>query len=326
MDFHRNTALHGLVLATLLIGTSFAQAFDLQGHRGARGHLPENTLAAFTRALEIGVATLETDAVITKDGVVALGHDPRLNPDLVRNAKGEWLDAKGPAITTLSYAELQTYDVGRIKPGTRYAQTFASQQPLDGTRMPTLASLFELVKTKKAEHIRFDIETKLSPLDPEATLAPAEFVTALLAVINQHGMGKRVQIQSFDWRTLRIIEKTQPEIETVCLSSSSAEGRGNIHDPRWTDGFKLDEHGGSAPRLVKAAGCDVWSPNFNNLKADSLSEAKKLGLKVVPWTVNEPSDIEAMLAMQPDGMISDYPDRVREAMARRGMPLPPIVK
>ena len=121
-------------------------AFDLQGHRGARGLAPENTLAGFARALEIGVTTLETDLAVTKDGVIVLSHDPVLNPDIVRGPDGQWLAAPGPAINSLTLAELKRYDVGRIKPGTKYAQQFAGQTPVDGQRIPTLAELFDLAK------------------------------------------------------------------------------------------------------------------------------------------------------------------------------------
>jgi glycerophosphoryl diester phosphodiesterase len=122
-------------------------AFDLQGHRGARGLAPENTLAAFARALEIGVTTLETDLAVTKDGVIVLSHDPVLNPDIVRGPDGQWLAAPGPAINSLTLAELKRYDVGRIKPATKYAQQFAGQTPVDGQRIPTLAELFDLAKS-----------------------------------------------------------------------------------------------------------------------------------------------------------------------------------
>ena len=142
-----------------------ASTFDLQGHRGARGLMPENTLPAFAKALEIGVTTLELDTNITKDGVVVITHDPVLNPDLARLPDGKWLEMpadKGPYIFSLSYAELQKFDVGRIKPGTKYAERYPEQQSVDGTRIPRLADLFALVRKSGNENVRFNIETKLS--------------------------------------------------------------------------------------------------------------------------------------------------------------------
>jgi glycerophosphoryl diester phosphodiesterase len=320
---HLAKKLLGLVGLLSLAACQTAPTFDLQGHRGARGHAPENTITAFDRALAIGVSTLELDTGITQDGVVVIGHDPRLNPLIARNAQGQWIEGQGPAVNALSLAQLQTYDVGRIKPGTTYAQTFAAQTPSDGERMPTLAALFERVKALKADHVRFDIETKLTPTDPTATREPVAFVQALLAVIQQHGMQDRVQIQSFDWRTLKEVQRLAPRMQTVCLTVQ--RNFNNVADPLWTAGLKLADFGGSVPRMVKAAGCTHWSPNFNDVDEAKLLEARGLGLRTVPWTVNTPEDIARLMALPIDGLISDYPDRVRSAMQTKGLPLPPTI-
>lgn len=150
----------GRCLAWLLVFMSMgnAAAFDLQGHRGARGMAPENTLTGFRQALAVGVTTLELDVGVTRDGQVVIAHDPRLNPDLTRDASGAWIATPGPALQTLTLAELQRFDVGRLKPGTKYAQTFAVQPPADGERVPTLEALFQMVRTS-AVPVRSDIET-----------------------------------------------------------------------------------------------------------------------------------------------------------------------
>ncbi len=192
-------------------------AFDLQGHRGARGLAPENTLAAFARALAIGVTTLETDLAVTKDGAIVLSHDPVLNPDIVRGPDGQWLAAPGPAINSLTLAELKRYDVGRIKPGTKYAQTFAGQTPADGQRIPTLAELFDLAKAS-GKTPRFNIETKLSPEKPDETSDPETFARLVVEAVRSAGLARRTSIQSFDWRTLIAARRLAPEIETVCLT------------------------------------------------------------------------------------------------------------
>src|SRR5262245_36710309 len=142
-----------------------AQALDIQGHRGARGLAPENTLPAFARALSLVVSTFELDCAVTKDGVVVVSHDPALNPDITRGPDGAFLQTTGPAIWTLTYAELQRYDVGRLKPGTAYAKRWPEQQPVDGARIPRLADVFALVKQSGNETVRFNIETKISPLE-----------------------------------------------------------------------------------------------------------------------------------------------------------------
>src|SRR2546430_2645680 len=119
-----------------------ATAFDLQGHRGARGLAPENTIEAFSTALSIGVTTLELDVGMSKDGVLVVHHDEWLNPDITRGPEGAFLSQRGPAIHSLTLEELKRYDVGRIKPGTAYAARFPLQRPHDGARIPTLAELF----------------------------------------------------------------------------------------------------------------------------------------------------------------------------------------
>lgn len=312
-------------LAMALLLGACATPFDLQGHRGARGLAPENTLAAFDVALAVGVSTLELDTGVTRDGVVVVMHDLRLNPDIARDAAGvRWIEAPGPTVASLDLVQLQAYDVGRLRPGSRYAGTLASQRPVDGARVPTLDALFERVRRLGADHVRFNIETKLDPLQPDATVDPRRFVQSLLDVVRRHGMQRRVTIQSFDWRPLRLAREQEPGIPTVCLTTRGKDG-GNVADLRWTDGLKLADHGNHVPRLVHAAGCATWSPAFRDLDADSLAEARSLGLKTIPWTVNEPADIDRTLDLGVDGVISDYPDRVRDAMAKRGWKLPPRV-
>jgi glycerophosphoryl diester phosphodiesterase len=302
-----------------------AFAFDLQAHRGGRGLLPENTLPAFENALALGVDTLELDVGVTADGVVVIAHDPYLNPLIVRDAAGQFLPgAKGPLIRSLSFAQLQTYQLGRIQPGTPYATTFASQQGRDAVRFPTLASLFERVKALGANDVRFNIETKLDPGKPEDTVSPEAMTRALLKVVNDAGMASRVSIQSFDWRSLQLVQQLEPRIPTVYLTIQTAN-TDNVRDGTWTAGLRIADHG-SVPKMVKAAGGAVWSPNGGAVTEALVKEAQALGLKVVPWTINAPADLDRMLGWGVDGLITDYPDRLREAMARRGMPLPKPVR
>jgi glycerophosphoryl diester phosphodiesterase len=311
-----------LVTAVSLTALSAAAAFDLQGHRGARGMAPENTLAAFRAAMAAGVHTLELDVHVTRDAQVVITHDPRLNPAFTRDAQGRWIEEPGRAVIELDLAGLRRHDVGRAKPGSRYAQLWPEQQARDGERIPTLAALFAEVKKRRGEHLRFNIETKLTPDGAGLTPQPAPYVQALLEVVRGHGMASRVTIQSFDWRTLAIVQRVAPEIPTVALTARQ-KFLDNIADGRWTAGLNLAEQGGSLPRLVKASGAAVWSPYHGDVSAALVEEAHALGLKVVPWTVNEPAIIERLLDWRVDGLITDYPPRVRAAMARRGMALPP---
>jgi glycerophosphoryl diester phosphodiesterase len=297
--------------------------FDLQGHRGCRGLLPENTLAAFDHALSIGVNTLEMDVAITSDGVAVLSHDPHLFPDITRDAQGRWLAERGPLIKDLTLAELQRYDVGRTRPGSTNARNFPEQQGLDGERIPTLASVFERVRQRGAHHVQFDIETKIFPMHPGYTRGPAEMVDIMLKVIHEAGMAQRVMIQSFDWRTLQLLRITEPRIRTVYLTVQSNSGD-TLADGLWTNGMLLKDHA-SVAAMVKASGGHVWSPNFNNVTSERVREAQALGLQVIPWTVNQPADMLRLIDMGVDGLISDYPNRLRAAMANRGLPLPPTV-
>src|SRR5262249_44955967 len=134
------------IVAVSFVLCSAAVAFDLQGHRGARGLAPENTLPAFTMALSIGVTTLELDLAMTTDGILVVSHDCHLNPDHTRAPDGKFLDAEGPAIRLLTLAELQRYDVGRLKPATAYATAFPEQRGMDGVRIPTLMEVFNLAR------------------------------------------------------------------------------------------------------------------------------------------------------------------------------------
>jgi glycerophosphoryl diester phosphodiesterase len=315
-----------VALAALALSACATKVFDLQGHRGARGLAPENTLPAFATALSIGVVTLELDTAITKDGIVVVSHDPFLNPDIVRGSDGAWLKDKGPPLSTLTFAELQHYDFGRIDPASRYAATQPAQKAVDGTRMPRLVEVFALARRARNFEVRFNIETKTSPVEPSLTLPPNEFTDRLLAVIYANGMAGQVTIQSFDWRTLQRVQQTAPEIPTVYLSAQQKFfdniGAGKAEGSPWVAGFQAKDHGNSVPRMVKAAGGRIWSPYFGDVDRAKVDEAHALGLDVVVWTVNKPDDIERLLDIAVDGIISDRPDLVRATMAKRGMPVP----
>jgi len=311
-----------LRLAPLLLVLAFlalpAHAFDLQGHRGARGLAPENTLPAFQKALDVGVDTIECDMAITRDGVVVIHHDLWLNPDTTRGPDGKWLDKRGPAVSELTFEELQKYDVGRLKPGTDYSKSFPDQQPVDGTRIPKLADLFDLVKKSGNTKVNFDCETKVSPNERGATLAPEEFARRVIAEIRGAGMAERTTVQSFDWSTLQVIQKEAPEIRTMYLTSPQTLKRGsNGGYSLWLAGFAPELHGDSVPRAVHAAGGRIWAPNQAFLTPAMLAEARALGIVVIPWTVNDPSMIAKLLDMGVDGIISDRPDLVQIEIKKR---------
>ena len=265
---------------------------DVQGHRGARGYLPENTLPSFSLALEMGVSTLELDVAVTRDGVVVIHHDRRLNPDIARGPDGKWLQAPAPSIQSLAYEELERYDVGRLRPASEYAKRFALQRPVDGTRIPKLRELFALAAKTR---VRFNIEPKMDPAAPQETLAPEPFARALIAEIRKAGLANRSTIQAFDWRALKVAEREAPEIGTVYCTEGKA----------------------SDPKKVHAAGGTIWSPDFRDLSPERLAAARELGLKITVWTVNEPADIARVIDAGVDGIASDFPDRVLQQLKAR---------
>lgn len=314
-----------LALAVALACASHgALAFDLEGHRGARGLAPENTLAAFRRALAIGVTTIETDVAITRDGVAVISHNPKLVPEIVRDASGKWLAQPGPPIHSLTLAQLRTYDIGRLNPATRYASEFPEQQASDGERFPTLREVLALVAAG-AKPVRLNLETKVTPDDAGDTASPAEFVRVIVDAVREAKLADRVTIQSFDWRTLREVKRVAPSIPTSCLTIESsgmntmapgADGRSP-----WHAGLALADYP-SVPALVAAAGCSTWSMFWRNLTPALVEDAHAHGLAVLPWTVNDPAQMTRLVDMGVDGIITDYPDRLREVLRAKGLPLP----
>ena len=324
----RTRPLRWLALVTWPAIALSAAAIDLQGHRGARGLAPENTLAAFRAALAIGVTTLETDLALTADDVLVLSHDPSLNRALTRTADGRWLAADGPPIRSMRASELSSYDVGRLEPSHPYAKSWSQQAAVDGERIPTLEELFALARdarTPAGRPVRFNIETKLSPAGGVPTASAEEFARALARELAAENMTERVTVQSFDWRSLRALKRIVPAVRTVCLTIES-DGMNTVRAEAsgaspWHDGLRRADFGGSLPRVVHAAGCAAWSPFWRNLTPELVGEARGLGLAVVPWTVNEAADIERMLDLGVDGLITDYPDRARSVLAKRGLPV-----
>lgn len=313
--------LAALVLAGCAGSVTGGRSFDLQAHRGGRGLAPENTLAAFSHAAAMGVDTLELDIGLSADGVPVVSHDTRLNPDHTRDAQGRWLPAQGAPIRSLTLAQLQAYDVGRLDPATAYGRQFATQQPRDGERIPTLAQLFARMQAQGATRVRFNIETKIDPTKPDETAAPEPMVRALLAEIERAGVASRVTVQSFDWRTLALVGRLAPHLPRAYLTSART-----LRDSRWTAGLAAADFG-STPRLVKAAAANgpgpvIWSPAFADLTPEALREAHALGIAVLPWTVNQRADMARLVDWGVDGLITDYPDVLRSVMAERGLPLP----
>lgn len=270
---------------------------DIQGHRGARALFPENTLEGFRAAAALGVQAFELDVGMTTDGVVVVSHDLALNADITRGADGAWIGQRGPTVHSLTHAELNCYDVGRIRPGSPTALVFPDQAPCDGARIPTLAAVLAALP-----QVRFTVEVKTDPAHPDWT-APVDVLTdATLAVIDAAVAANRVIVEAFDWRVQRRVRATRPDIRLAWLTRPET-----VRDaPLWWDTAIPP---GSVAAAVAAEGGPVWAPDHSSLTQSDIQEAHAFGLTVLPWTVNQVDDMRRLIAWGVDGLISDRPDR-----------------
>ena len=316
-------------LVWLLLSSATVAATEIQAHRGARGLFPENTLAAFGGSLRIGVDVLELDTGLSRDSVVMVSHDPKLNPSLTRDSAGRWIK-ESVALQALSADQLQAFDVGRLRPDSRGARRFPTQQSVEGERMPRLAQVFELVRKADADDVEFNIEIKLRPGGGPVFASPQKMAAAVAAQIRKADVVQRTTVQGFDWRALVALRKIAPDIRLAALTVEQSWldnlQRGEPGASAWTASLDIDEHGGSTPHLVKALGAEVWSPYWREIDASSLRLAHQLGLVVSVWTVNNKKDMRTMLELGVDSIITDYPDRLREVMQNMGMPVPDPVR
>ena len=290
-----------------------SRAVELHGHRGARGLFPENTIEAFAGALALGVDALELDVGVTADEVVVVTHDPALNPDITRAPNGQWIAARGPLIRDLTADELAHFDVGRIRPGTLYAALYPEQQPFDGARIPTLAAVYDLDRD-----VRLTIEIKSFPPHPEWTIDPVAMTDRVIAVVDAADAIGRTLIQSFDWRVLRHLRRTRPDVALAWLTCAKTLAA----SPLWLNGADPAAYGGSVAKMIAAEGGPVWGPEHDSLSREIIEEAHTLKLRVVPWTVNRPEDMARLIAWGVDGLISDRPDLAREVFSAERLPLP----
>lgn len=284
------------------------------GHRGARGLLPENTLAGFALANELKLTGVEFDVGMTADAVPVVHHDPRLNTDIAREASGAYVGAEAAFLCGVAYQELLTYDVGRLRAGSVYSARFSSQKPLDGTRIPTLDEVLECCK-----ELDLLVEIKTSPEKPEETASPQAMARATIQSLRAHGLLGNTVLYAFDWRVLDEAAVIEPGLKRCCLTEADTVknahlwfGKANLAD------FQPDQPG-SLPRLVASTGAKVWAPDHETLTNYEVEQAHEFGLTVIPWTVNEPEAIMNMICLGVDGIISDFPDRVLNILAEQGL-------
>ena len=321
-----------LVLIACFFFCSNIFAVEIYGHRGARGLSPENTMPAYKTALRLGVNYVDMDIGITKDGIVVITHNVSLNPDITRNNKGQWIKSKTLFIKDLTLKEAQSYDVGKIKPGTKYAKLFPAQYPVPNTHIPTLKSVIDYVKRVAGNKVGFQIEIKTDPTHPKWTFSDERFAKQLAKIMEDEGIVNRTEVQAFDFQALIDLQKINPNIKTAYLTDAIGEEEARSDSKSallWSAGHSLRNYGNSIPKMIKALGGKLWGPQDTELTKKSLDEAHRLGLKVVVWTWPkqtkkeiDPKMIEKLIDWGVDGIITDRPDILRGLMAARGLPLP----
>jgi glycerophosphoryl diester phosphodiesterase len=301
---------------------------QIYSHRAMRGLLPEQTLPAYVAALRLGVDYVDMDIGMTEDGVLVITHDLTLNPDLTRDQNGQWITDRIP-IKSLTLEELQKYDVGRLKPGTKYASYFPHQRAIDFTPIPTLRDIVRLVKQIAGDKVGFQIEIKNDPTQPELTASPREFAIALYHLIKEEDIANRTEIHAFDWRCLIELNKLDKNIKTAYLTDHTTEVMDDTEKGTWTAGLLPKDYGYSLPKMVKHLGGNCWEPYEMDMSKSDLDEAHRLGLKVVVWgwPEQEGTDfnyerIERLIDFGVDGIITDRPDILRGILVARGMNVP----
>jgi glycerophosphoryl diester phosphodiesterase len=285
-----------LLLAANFLCLSITQAqersVDWQGHRGCRGLYPENTIQAMLKAIDLGVSTLELDVVITKDKQVILSHEPFMSAEISTNPEGKSITAaqeKTYNIYQLDYAAVQTWDVG-LKPHLRFPQ-----QEKTPAKKPLLADVIDAVEAYIRMHnlppVQYNIETKSDPEgDNSYHPKPAEFVNLVLAVIQGKGIAPRTIIQSFDVRTIQLVHKQYPQLKTAFLVENTSAKK--LNTQLKTLGF--------VPT--------IFSPAYQFVDQKLVDNCHKKGMQVIVWTVNTLPEMQKMLDLGVDGIISDYPN------------------
>ncbi len=298
--------------------------FDMEFHRGGRDSRPENTLYSYFYAIENGATTIECDMQLTLDNIIVMSHNPILNSDITVDKNNNRVENNKFFINKLTLEEIKKYNVGKMNENTEYYKLHGKTQVEVDTSIPTLRELFELVKDTGAD-IRMNIETKTYP---DKNLGPLYLnnsnmeimVNEFYKLVKEFGYEDRVMLQSFDWSTLLMIKKLEPKIETVALYVEEPkwgkEGMTLWLDRKelspWLAGIDIHKFNDDPVEAAHYLGIDDISPYYGNLKEDDVKKAHKYNMKVIPWTVNDISDMKKLYKMGVDGIISDKGWLLRE--------------
>jgi len=307
----------GALLAPLPKASALASDFDLQAHRGGRGETTEESLRAFAKSLELGLSTLELDIVITSDGQPMVWHDPTIDAEKCADTGPAFAgDPQYPYVGKLVH-ELNLVQISTLDCGRRLAE-FPRAEVVRGNKIATLPEVFALADSYQAG-VRYNIETKVEADKPGSSADPQQFVDVILAAVRSAGKVDRVEIQSFDWRTLPMVHQAEPSIPLVALYDEETW----VPDSPWLAGVNAAVVGDPMIGALMV-GANIVSPGYRLVTGKPhVDHAHSLGLKVIPWTVNDADVMREQIAYGVDGIITDYPTLLRSVLAELGMPLPP---
>ena len=320
------------------ISTTYAKVnydvFDLEAHRGGRDVRPENTLYSYAYAIELGATSIECDMQLTKDGQIVMSHNPILNSDITRDENGNYIENNKYDIRLMTVDELKKFDVGVMDPNCgEYYDLHGKTQFTYDAKIPTLEELMQLIQSYGDKNIVLNIETKSYP-DPASAgyknnADPKKFVEVFNNIVKKYDMEDRVVLQSFDWQTLIEMKKLNPNISTSALwqeqpswgRDSESLRRYEKKKSPWLDGLDIKDYQGNPVKAAHAIGADIISPYYTEISKQDVDEAHSLGMKVVPWTVNNEKDMNMLLDMGVDGIISDKPWLLKQVLEKRNIKL-----
>lgn len=302
-----------VILLGFYLQTSYA--IQIYGHRGAAGIAPENTIPGYQIAMDIGVDVIDMDVGMTKDNVLVVTHDLSLNPALTQDKHGHFIQNDTQWIHSLDYKTLRQYDVGILNKQTAYAKNYPNRVPIPHTEIPTLQQVITFAEAKSHHQIFYQIELKTDPSLPHQTVSYQKMANALIQIIQKNHLEKRVEIQSFDWRSLQVIQKKMPLLKTAYLTDNNWFEKIQKTTPalakKWHAGYD-DKKFADYPTMIKVLGGHVWGPRYEDLSEADVIKAHQLGLKVVPWAVDLPDDMHKIIAFGVDGIITNRPDILKK--------------
>jgi glycerophosphoryl diester phosphodiesterase len=303
------------VVAPLPTASPQAPGFDLQAHAGGRGEATGESLRAFAKSLELGVSTLELDINVTKDHQPLVWHDPVIESQQCSDTGPAFAGDPsypyvGKLVHDLTLAQIRTLDCG--KP----ASQFPRAEVVRGNKIAVLPEVFSLTESCRAD-VRYNIETKVAADHPGISAQPQEFVDVVLAAVRAAGKVDRVEIQSFDWRTLPLVRQAEPSIPLVALWNEHTWVPGSP----WLATVNPDVVGDPVIGAMMV-GASILSPEYSLVDRALVDRAHSLGLSVIPWTVDDANDMRTQIAVGVDGIITNYPAVLRTVMAELGMALP----